>query len=534
MVKFSKLKKLKKFTVGVVVVKYSLWCGVLFLQGRAIEMAMDKNHLYRPIIALLLGYIFIKLTAMLADVLQKFVSEYYKNIELKQQWELYVPQAIYRDNQERKNTIHLLFFDYLPRLFEIEISIIMNYATMYYVFSLTILVFLYSGFFQALLALSLIFVLNYGSKNLFIKKIDEYQQKTNSYKMKLLNWLEQYFASFREISKNWPSTVISSWKNSIYESYFTAKKKQLVFYLYRDLLSQLLVELPFLLNTSLVIIGVYYDYLSLTQLFVWVGYSQFMIDASNAYLENRVNKEQLATLISLTNGILIDFVPAPCKEVISSRGAQASFAEITMRDGTVNSLSLKSGIYPILGGNGSGKTTLMNIILGYERQYEFANNQLAQLTTAVTKETTRVIEREAIIFASLNDLDSQIAGPVMVNWQLLIRKSSEQLLGTHLAKQWMNIFRALEKAYDSRQEKTMSSGEKVILSFMRFFFSWNREVNLLIIDECDAFLDQKKQRLFMETVKQLAHSMAVYITCHDNSFNEHLEKTMICYQPICT
>lgn len=402
---------------------------------------------------------------------------------------------------------------------------------MYYIFAMTISAFLYTGFSLGILALSFVFVLNFLSKNIFIKKIDEYQKEANYSKIKILNWVEQYFSSYREISKNWHGITNATWKDDVYNKYFTSKSKQVVFYLYRDLLAQVLVELPFLLNTSIVILGVYYDYLSLTQLFVWVGFSQFMINASNAYLENRINKKQLVTLTAQASLILQGLSSKVTVDIIDNKDCEFLFSEIVMRDGETNRLSLEPGLYHIKGGNGSGKSTLMNIFLGYERKdYNFKNTKLSRLLAEITQENVRVIERESVVFDCLDDMNSQICGPlgaINYRWEIIIIQSLSKLLAPDLVRKWMEVFIGLESEYTSRKDKIMSSGEKVILSLMRFFSSWNVTVNLLIIDECDSFLDYDKKKLFIETVQALADHMAVYISCHDASLTKFLEKPIV-------
>lgn len=523
--KFNKLAKLKTITACIVFVKYLLWCSFFILQGKAIDLAIEKSEIPAQIIYTLIGYIFVKMLVMICDIFQKFLMERYKNIELRQQWNSHMPKYIYSDNQNSKSNINVLFFDYLPRMFELEIFLITNKVIIFSVFTLTISAFLYTGFFVGIVALLLVFILNYLSKNIYVKKIDDCQKETYYNKIKILNWVEQYFFSYREISKNWQEVANSSWKNEVYNNYFTFKKDQIVFYFYRDLLAQLLVELPFLLNTSIVILGVYYNYLSLTQLFVWVGFSQFMINASNAYLENKINKKQLMTLDDQTKSILKSFDAKLLNNETDEKIDSSLSYEVIMKDGVINQLSLKPGLYHIKGSNGSGKSTLMNIFLDYERgRYDFKNKNLSSFIAKIEQKHVRVIDRDSIIFEDLTDFNSQICGPVMpqAQWKNIITYSLGQLLDPNLANEWMKVFASLEAEYTIRKDKIMSSGEKVLFSFMRFLSSWNNEVNLLIIDECDSFLDQEKKKLFIMTINELACHMAVYISCHETALSQFL------------
>ena len=116
-------------------------------------------------------------------------------------------------------------------------------------------------------------------------------------------------------------------------------------------------------------------------------------------------------------------------------------------------------------------------------------------------------------------------------WKKIITYSLGQLLDTNLANEWIKVFSSLEQEYTIRKDKVMSSGEKVLLSFMRFLYSWNKEVNLLIIDECDSFLDQDKKNLFIMTINELACHMAVYISCHETALSQFFHDGFVCSKP---
>lgn len=498
-----------------------MWSLFFILQGRAINIAMNKKNIYMELIDTLIEFVLVKMTVMFCDVFQKFIIEYHKNYFLKNQWSKKFPINIHRDNLNGKNDISMLFFDLLPNQYDLEVSIVTNRITIVIIFSLTLVVFLYNGFTLSIFALFFVFILNYLSKNIFTNQIDKFKENAFSYHIAILNWIDQYFASYKEISKNWRGIANSAWKDIIYEKYFTAKNNLVFFHLYRDLLSQILVELPFLVSTSVVIVGVYYEYISISQLFIWTGFSQFMINASNAYLDNRVKMKQRATLHCKSNAILSIFKETPVRRAELTVINKSFISEVTLRDGTKNVISLASGIYHIRGGNGSGKSTLMNMILNFDRQQHYFDNiNFSEFVCTLNEENTRVIERDTIVFDCFDDFNSQICGPINIfneQWKIKINKSISQLLDKPMANKWQRIFNSLEYEYISRRTKAMSSGEKVILSVMRFFASWNANVNLLVIDECDSFLDVDKKTLFIQTIDRLSSSMAIYICTHDSS-----------------
>ena len=162
---------------------------------------------------------------------------------------------------------------------------------------------------------------------------------------------------------------------------------------------------------------------------------------------------------------------------------------------------------------------MLNIILGYERRYLIRDhNGFDDLINAVQANDIRLIERDAVIFEALNGFEEQIIGPgnnCRTEWKAKMRDSISRLLDSSLAQQWIIIFQSLEIEYTKRGEKNMSSGEKVIISFIRFFVSWDNTVRLLVIDECDSFLDHDKKILFKEAVNHLSRHMAIFISSHD-------------------
>lgn len=520
MFSFNRLSKLRVVVVTFVLLHYSLWALYFVVQGRAIEMAIARHELPHQMIYALIGFVCVKMLVMLCDVFQTFIIKYDMNNEIQSLWNQYAPQAIYRENLSQKTDVILLFFDYLPRIFDTQATLVKNKTTVLYIFTMTLFVFFYTGFIMGVIALLLIFVLSFTTKNFFTHRIDQQQTLINRSKTMVIAWIDQYFAAFREISKNWPKLLQSTWKNDIYQPYYLANQSQTIFYLYRDLLSQILVELPFLVNTSVVILGVYYEYISLAQLFVWVGFSQFMINASNAYLENRVILKQHNSLLIKINDILTAFqsrADSQTQPVISTQHA----AHVILRDGSTIHLSLKPGIYPIRGENGAGKSTLLNVLMDFEKEHiHFENNHLSALHRSINQHNIRVIEKDVVVFECMSDINRQICGPAYNStyaWHEPVTTATLYLLGPDLSDQWSVIFHEFAAQYHQRKDKTLSSGEKVILSFLRFLASWHHDVQLLIIDECDSFLDPKKKSLFIQAMHAASKHMAIYLCSHDNS-----------------
>jgi ABC-type lipoprotein export system ATPase subunit len=521
MVKFFHLKKLNILLSIILIFKNILWIGFFFFQGKSIELAIKKGTLFKPLLLALCGYVLLKAFVMLCDIFQKYISEYYESIELKEQWNLNFPRKIYKDNEGNQNRLSLLFFDYLPRLFNLKSTIFSNSINIYCILFFSITALIYSRFYIAIPAIAIVFFCSYMSKNILLNQIKENQKNTNNNKSNNLKWINQYLYSYRETSKNWVNSNKEKWITDAYNPFFSSKRKLNLLILYRDLLTQALIELPFLVNSSIIIAAVYYEYISVTQLFIWVGFCQFMINASNAYFENRVHNKQCEVLDDQSSEILNMLKSTYIKLEENELHQKNITLEITLMDSSRSTLSLEPGIYRLFGKNGSGKSTLLNIILGYDRKNSWLSyGGLDNLINSLSPSNIRIIERETIIFESMDTFNSQIIGPYnsnCINWKNKVIHSTSQLLDSNLSKELINAFSNIEKEYYSRKDKSMSSGEKVIVSFIRFFASWDSNVRLLIIDECDSFLDPHNKKLFTAVIHSLSSYMAIYISTHDNN-----------------
>ncbi len=527
---FHNINKVKPLLLINNSVKYAAWTLFFILQGRAIEQAIARSYFsMEQLCTTLVLFLMVKLLVMLCDIVSKHIVSYYQNEALKDLWQSTFPLKIHSDTEAKSSLSYLLFFDYLPNLYTTECCIINNVALIISVFTIVLSLLVYSHFYLGFAALAITFILNLINRSIYREKLDNCYKNTYKNKTEVTHWLNQYFQAYREISINWQNDTMANWSKSVYKEFYNTNKRTLKFQLLRDVIAQFLVEVPFLLNTAMVIIGVYWDYLSISQMFVWVGIAQFVISASNAYLENRINRDQKHTLIIKIQEIYDCFCNNSGTLKISMSSATLDPqtrktnepVHITMLDGTRNQLGYKPGIYPIKGRNGSGKSTLLNIILQYERLIH--NDQYEQIAGYFSKDltnTVRIIERNAVIFSALQDFDHQIFGPNFPYKKNSIKQidtTLKSLLLPMTGYKLIKIFKALKEKYYTRSEQQFSSGEKVLLSLMRMLAHWSDNVKLIIVDECTAFLDQDIKRSFMECLEQLSRHVAVYICTHEEN-----------------
>ncbi len=520
MFNFQSLKKIKIILALINIIKYGAWCGFFSFQGQAIQQAMDSNSLMEQLVFTLIWFLATKLIVMIADVLSQFVTSYFENYEIEQQWNVHFPKKLYRDNENKNNTIYLAFFTYLPDLFTVECSIVISLCTIISVCVIVISLLIYTEFYYGVLALSAVIILNLLSKKIFLKQLNRYHTETHDNREKVLGWVNQFFRGYKEIAFNWFGQV-NAWVNSVFAAYYQSKRTLIITQLKRNILSQLLVEVPFIINTSLVIIAVRLNHLSVTQMFVWVGISQFVINATNAFLEYQVNTVRKKLLINKLQVISAAFA-VQLENVlpeINAFGHPMEEVAITLQDNSLNYLSLKPGIYHVQGKNGSGKSTLFNIISGYERNLKVSNHsQLLLFLQNIKTSAIRVIEREPEIFNSLKTFNQQILGyeaSKLCQWEQLLEEKMSPILSCDLLYDLKKFSLALNEKFSTRVNGYLSSGEKIFISILRALTSWNATIHLLIIDECVAFLDAKAKVLFYRCLNELAVSIPIFVSSHE-------------------
>ncbi|CAM3718572.1 putative ABC transporter [Legionella longbeachae NSW150] len=522
--KFCNIGKVKIILASLNFFKYSAWCGFFIFQGKAIQQAIDKNILIAQLVQTLIWYFLTKLVVMFTDLISKFVVGYFENNEIAAQWRSNFPRTLYQDNESKYNFMYLSYFDYLPNLYNLECTIINNQCTIMSVLVIVTSLLIYTEFYYGLFALFAVFTLNFFSKNTYLKKLEDYHKGINESKASTLAWINQYFKAYREISFNWQGQI-NPWINSTYNALYQSKKNFIFVQLLRDIMAQLMVELPFIINTSIVITAVYLNYLSITQMFVWIGFSQFVINASNAFLENKVNQDKKRVLINELDEMALSFKDEKEQKLDDMCFANFEFFQVKLQDNTLNKLSFIPGLYHIKGSNGSGKTTLLNSIIGYERKIEVDNHIILKQKLANTaKDNIRVIEREPVIFTSLRTFNEQILGPEnthSLHWNIVLQEKIKGFLSAHLLNNLSKFFSEIEEKFYDRGNGHFSSGEKILISLMRVLTSWDRKVSILVVDECTVFLDTKIKVLFLRCLSELSMNTSVYLSAHED-FN--LEK----------
>ena len=361
----------------------------------------------------------------------------------------------------------------------------------------------------------------YFFRNSYNEKIELSFEYAANKKKQLLIWNQEYFDSYRQISIIWSKHIQGNkWFYQVLKDYIKSRVDSIKLILIKNLLSQLMVEVPFIVLMCLIFLGVYYEKLTIAKAFLWIGASQFVLTVSQNIAKNQILKKYVLDCRNRINEVM---------EIIRDKNDNQSIILNVDNSKKINfvlqkeqqiTLATSPGIYHIKGDNGIGKTTLLDTILGYCRDPYYKTLSMNTLKIGLTESAIRIITTDAITFSILTTLNEQIIGFIESN--KLLKTSVEHEIAINMAsylsapliQQWLNRLQQLHLKFDNISGYQLSLGERVIFSCLRNWFYWNNKVRLLLIDECDSCLDAHNKALFHESLAELSQFVAIFIISH--------------------
>jgi len=142
------------------------------------------------------------------------------------------------------------------------------------------------------------------------------------------------------------------------------------------------------------------------------------------------------------------------------------------------------GMTFIIGASGCGKTTLLNIIAGYDQDYE---------GTLETDGKVESIEQEIMLMENMSVLDNL----------LLVSDDKERINAL------LDLFQLKEK---NKKVKKLSVGEKKRVQIIRSLLT---QASYLICDEPTAALDHENGESVMKMLKEISKEIGVIVVTHD-------------------
>ncbi len=497
--------------------------GVLyfFSQGNLVNDILNKN--INKLNATIILVVFYRIFMLLSDVFLQNLKEYFAVLYYKKQMLNFYPEKIFKDFKDKSAYIFDTLSSSLNSLYMHNIDIMIHRVAFIVAIFLYLFILYNSQFIIGGISILIICLIMYFFRNLYNEKIELSFECVAEKKKQLLIWNQEYFDSYREIFTIWSNHIQGNkWFYEILNGYLKSRLNNIKLLLIKNLLSQLIVEMPFIILICSIFLGVYYEKLTITEAFLWIGASQFILAVSQNIAKNQLLKKYVLDCKNRIDGVR-EMIADKKDDVIDISIDSHKEISFTLQKNHTVILRNYPGIYYITGDNGIGKTTLLDTILGYCRDPYYKTFSMNSLKMGLTESAIRIITTEAIAFSVFPTLNEQIIGIIGSNKfsstsvECRIALNLADYLSTPLIQQWVKRLQQLRLKFDNISGYQLSLGERVMLSCLRNWFYWDNEVKLLLIDECDACLDAHNKALFHESLSELRQFIAIFIISHTAS-----------------
>ncbi len=146
--------------------------------------------------------------------------------------------------------------------------------------------------------------------------------------------------------------------------------------------------------------------------------------------------------------------------------------------------------------------------------YFYNNKTKLNIFSFIPPQKIRVIKKDPVISNNRKEFNRQILGAELaqlLDWQTLVLIKAKYLFSKELSIELKRVFKKIEHKFYTKGYSRFSSGEKFLISFMQAIASWDKEVSILLIDECTADLDKKIKDLFFKCLSMLSTHTALYL-----------------------
>ena len=536
----DRLKKItsgpKVFFIGIISITIGFILEVLSLlfKSVALERLSVKAENIWAIIIPILYFALLSVFNSQLSILFGYIKDKIQTSSFEEAWNQFIPLKIKENTVSRSEDFFEIIYEQIPSLTGINIERIEKvfyafFVSLFFAFQMN-----KNDFYEVLYIVPILFITAYFSSEILKKQYQDSTEEIINERPRLIHWLGLFFKSNREFSFNLksqsPKTNMKTWLKDQGQKASEKLIKNSKVSSYRSFYASLLNDLPYIVTICALIIFSKFKGLNLSSTLIWIGIIDHLIQATEAVKDFKdlgIEKEAITAQVYEKVINQITSISPSKKEDFSEEDKNKVLSFLLSDNNKIN-ISFKPGIYNLKGGNGSGKTTLWKTLINFNDHYQVWKENDIQKVRSFFKDDIRIIERNPGIMPEWKSFEKQVIGfnnfPKNNFWSALFDKL-DHVLPSNLSGQWKQKFILLEKAWISRQEKSFSSGECVVLSLARILFFWDEDIKLIISDECDSFLDAETRELFLKTMAHFSKKKTIWFISHTHeleNFNRNV------------
>ena len=511
---FSFRKKYFVFLIGGATLPIVLSVIALHFKGQAIELIATSGAVSLVVQCILIFGILQILGALINTVNDNYFK-LFSIREFDRARHFLSPKTLFKHHQNKGESFYISLYQHIPQLFELRASSLNKLACGFVILGLFVFKVLDDKFWLGLIYLPIILGLSWLANRFFSQKYQESIKKILTLKQQFLKSTLNYFKGSKESQYNWGNTL-STWYQTEGNKVSQGLLHQWKITFIRDFFGSFCVDWPYIMCLCLTIMAAATGKLSISQAVIWLGLTDFLVRGNQyftGFLSGRINARALTQAIEHDLEWLKDF---SYTDIPITHREPSSF-NFQLLDKNQTSLSLTPGIYFVEGSNGSGKTTLLETLIGYNHDFKNWNTTDIKAIQNILKEKTRIIEKNPVIYDEFKSFEKQVLGPICEknNLRSHFHGQLQNILPEKCLSYWLKKLELLKSKFDGDEHYQFSQGEKTIISLARALSYWKSEIKVLIIDECDASLDDKTKRAFLATLQHLSQYVAVWMITHN-------------------
>jgi ABC-type lipoprotein export system ATPase subunit len=519
----------KKYLLGGAVLTaisfgFTFWAlelkGKIFSSIADRQLTPDKNTLF-----ILTVFFILQMITVVANITKDRWQRTLKIEALETAWSRFFPKKIPSTSVNQAGSFFQAVTGNVPRVAEIHFLTVNEILQALAIFTFFVHRVVQDEFYYILLIAPVLMLASAGAGNFRFQAYKRHKQASIQERSQLMGWLERFFrSSFEFISntrlhsdtrrKRLAQSAIANTSLSLW------RLERLV--LGREAFAAALMDLPYIAAIVSILYFATTGKLSLEAAVVWLGIIDFLIRASNS-LRNvfQLRVERLAL-----EGSTQELLTSLAIEKVDTRNTAVPPKPLRLKltDGTEVHLDSANGLYVITGGNGTGKSTLLKTLGGvHPIPASWSHTNLKEWQDylhhafVVIDNHTEVLNVHESIF---NMIDNEIP-------KTTIQDRLVSHLGLKLGLAWFEDVIRLQKSWDERANRQLSSGEKIKVSFVRAICAINTQTKAIFCDESDVHFDPATQKRFLLSLQTLKKSFLVLWISHSQQSEQYNLSTRV-------